>query len=61
MEVVSVIDCSVKGNPADSRMRAAALRRGVKLESISRPVRASDFNDFDIILAMDKKNRGNPL
>ncbi|CAM6100968.1 unnamed protein product [Calypogeia fissa] len=46
-----------EGDPADSRMRAAALRRGVKLESISRPVRPSDFNDFDYILAMDRKNR----
>ncbi|KAL2621582.1 hypothetical protein R1flu_001787 [Riccia fluitans] len=46
-----------EGNPADSRMRAAALRRGVKIESISRPVRPSDFKEFDIILAMDKQNR----
>lgn len=52
------IDLGVKGDPADSRMRAAALRRGVKLVSISRPVRPSDFNDFDYILAMDRKNRG---
>ncbi|KAK9149552.1 hypothetical protein Scep_008309 [Stephania cephalantha] len=47
-----------EGNPADSRMRAAAKRRGIEITSISRPIRASDFRDFDLILAMDKQNRG---
>jgi len=45
-----------EGNPADSRMKAAALKRGVKLTSISRPIRPSDFEDFDLIMAMDKSN-----
>ncbi|KAK9141790.1 hypothetical protein Syun_011190 [Stephania yunnanensis] len=49
--------CVLKGNPADSRMRAAAKRRGIEITSISRPIRASDFRDFDLILAMDKQNR----
>ena len=48
----------IKGNPADPRMRAASKRRGVEITSISRPIRPSDFRDFDIILAMDNKNRG---
>jgi protein-tyrosine phosphatase len=48
----------VKGNPADSRMRAAAMKRGVKLTSISRPIRRLDFEEFDLILAMDKQNKG---
>lgn len=48
----------MKGNPADSRMRAASKRRGIEITSISRPIRASDFIDFDLILAMDKQNRG---
>jgi len=39
-------------------MRAASKRRGVEITSISRPIRPSDFRDFDIILAMDKQNRG---
>ena len=39
-------------------MRAASKRRGVAITSISRPIRPSDFRDFDIILAMDKQNRG---
>jgi len=48
----------IKGNPADSRMRAASKRRGIEITSISRPIRPSDFRDFDIILAMDNRNRG---
>ena len=53
-------NCSqlIQGNPADPRMKAAALKRGVKLTSISRPIRPSDFEEFDLILAMDKSNRG---
>jgi protein-tyrosine phosphatase len=47
-----------EGNPADSRMRAAAMKRGVKLTSISRPIRRLDFEEFDLILAMDKQNKG---
>ncbi|XP_048234272.1 putative low molecular weight protein-tyrosine-phosphatase slr0328 isoform X2 [Ricinus communis] len=46
-----------EGNPADPRMRAASKRRGIEITSISRPIRPSDFRDFDIILAMDKQNR----
>ncbi|KDP34708.1 hypothetical protein JCGZ_10913 [Jatropha curcas] len=46
-----------EGNPADPRMRAAAKRRGIEITSMSRPIRPSDFRDFDIILAMDKQNR----
>jgi protein-tyrosine phosphatase len=39
-------------------MKATALKRGVKLTSISRPIRPLDFEEFDLILAMDKSNRG---
>ncbi|KAK9279134.1 hypothetical protein L1049_012811 [Liquidambar formosana] len=46
-----------EGNPADPRMRAASKRRGIEITSISRPIRPSDFRDFDLILAMDKQNR----
>lgn len=48
----------LKGNEADPRMRAASKRRGIEITSISRPIRPSDFRDFDLILAMDKQNRG---
>lgn len=46
-----------EGNESDPRMRAAAKRRGIEITSISRPIRPSDFRDFDIILAMDMQNR----
>ena len=39
-------------------MRAASKRRGIEITSLSRPIRPSDFRDFDIILAMDRQNRG---
>ncbi|KAF5177314.1 Low molecular weight protein-tyrosine-phosphatase [Thalictrum thalictroides] len=46
-----------EGNPADSRMRAASKKRGIEITSISRPIRPSDFRDFDLILAMDRQNK----
>lgn len=48
----------VKGALADPRMRATAKRRGIEITSISRPIRPSDFRNFDLILAMDNQNRG---
>lgn len=52
-------DCAfLKGNMADPRMRSAAKRRGVEITSLSRPIKASDFREFDLILAMDEQNRG---
>ncbi|MQL76822.1 hypothetical protein Taro_009223 [Colocasia esculenta] len=50
-----------EGNRADSRMIAAARRRGIEVTSISRPIRASDFRDFDLILAMDLQNKDDIL
>jgi protein-tyrosine phosphatase len=45
------------GDPPDRRMIAAALRRGVDLSSLrARTVRASDFEYYDLILAMDEEN-----
>lgn len=44
------------GDPADARMRAAAAARGYALESISRPFVAGDFERYDLIVAMDRKN-----
>ncbi|KAK4780155.1 hypothetical protein SAY87_016261 [Trapa incisa] len=46
-----------EGDLADPRMRAAAKRRGIQITSISRPIQPSDFQNFDLILAMDKQNR----
>jgi len=44
------------GQRADSRMRAHAERRGITLDSISRPVTTADFYDFDLIIGMDNHN-----
>lgn len=44
------------GKPADHRMRSAAAERGYDLTSVGRQVAPSDFQKFDLILAMDKQN-----
>lgn len=44
------------GNPPDSRMTAAAAKRGIKLVHRARQVTAQDLADFDLILVMDKEN-----
>lgn len=44
------------GDLPDPRMRAHAIRRGYRLTHRSRPVTISDFDDFDIIVAMDNSN-----
>lgn len=49
------------GNPPDSRMRAAATKRGYDLTSCARQVTAMDLDDFDLILAMDRDNHRNVL
>lgn len=47
------------GDLPDRRMRVHALRRGYDLTHRCRQVRESDFDDFDIIVAMDESNRRN--
>ncbi|MCM1004866.1 MAG: low molecular weight phosphotyrosine protein phosphatase [Prevotella sp.] len=47
------------GELPDKRMRVHAARRGYTLTHRSRPVHASDFEDFDIIVAMDDSNYEN--
>jgi len=44
------------GEPADARMREAALRREVTLTSRARQVQPHDFEHFDYIIAMDASN-----
>lgn len=44
------------GAPPDRRMTAAALRRGIKLKGQARQLQKSDFENFDLILAMDREN-----
>jgi len=46
-----------QGEPADARMRRHASKRGYKLTSLSRKFDPnSDFDDFDMIIAMDREN-----
>lgn len=43
------------GEPPDQRATQAAAKRGYDLSRLrARPVRKSDFEDFDLILAMDR-------
>jgi protein-tyrosine phosphatase len=44
------------GSAPDERATAAAAGRGVVLEGAARRVRLEDFDDFDLILAMDSAN-----
>lgn len=44
------------GDLPDRRMRVHAFQRGLRLEHRSRQVRPSDFDNFDIIVAMDDSN-----
>ncbi|HWJ51534.1 MAG TPA: low molecular weight protein-tyrosine-phosphatase [Solirubrobacteraceae bacterium] len=44
------------GSPPDARASAAAETRGVRLEGRARQVRRTDFDDFDLLLAMDTSN-----
>lgn len=50
-----------EGNPADSRMRAAAGRRGIELKSIARKIVPEDLERFDLIVTMDQENYENVL
>ena len=44
------------GEPPDERATAAAHRRGIELDGAARQVRPDDFDDFDLIVAMDGRN-----
>lgn len=44
------------GHRPDGRASAAAAARGVTLEGAARQVRTEDFEQFDLILAMDRSN-----
>ncbi|MDB5051948.1 MAG: uncharacterized protein JWO30_5019 [Fibrobacteres bacterium] len=45
------------GEPPDPRAIAVAKKRGVSLPSLCRQVDKSDFQEFDLILAMDRNNQ----
>jgi protein-tyrosine phosphatase len=44
------------GSPPDRRMTAAALQRGIQMMGSARQFRRDDFEQFDLILAMDGEN-----
>ncbi len=44
------------GSAPDRRATAAALARGVTLQGRARQVTLEDFDDFDLLLAMDREN-----
>jgi low molecular weight protein-tyrosine phosphatase len=44
------------GEEPDRRATAAARARGVELDGSARTVRPRDFEDFDLLLAMDRAN-----
>tara|TARA_Y100001968_G_scaffold309886_1_gene330269 strand:- start:54416 stop:54895 length:480 start_codon:yes stop_codon:yes gene_type:complete len=44
------------GNNADPRMRNAALKRGIEVNSKARKINLHDFQSFDLILTMDNSN-----
>ncbi len=44
------------GSPPDARAAEAARARGVALDGTARQVRAQDFDDFDLLVAMDGEN-----
>jgi protein-tyrosine phosphatase len=44
------------GSPPDSRSVAAAARRGISVDGAARQVALKDFDDFDLIVALDSAN-----
>jgi len=44
------------GSPPDRRMAIAASKRGIQLQGSARKFQKSDFENFDLILAMDREN-----
>ena len=44
------------GEPPDERMQETAQKHGVTLNSLARHFQANDFNQIDLVLAMDHSN-----
>ena len=45
-----------QGEPPDRRATAAARKRGIALEGAARTVMPQDFDEFDLLIAMDRAN-----
>lgn len=46
-----------EGDQADPRTRRVGRKHGLDVDSISRPVTDADFDEFDLIIAMDRSHR----
>ncbi|MEA2124810.1 MAG: low molecular weight protein-tyrosine phosphatase [Solirubrobacteraceae bacterium] len=44
------------GRPPDERATAAARARGITLEGAARQVTTTDFDDYELVVAMDRAN-----
>lgn len=44
------------GNPPDRRMQATAQKYGISMDTRAEQFEPSDFNRFDLVLAMDENN-----
>src|SRR4051794_20942456 len=44
------------GEPPDERATAAAAQRGIALTGVARQIGPDDFDQFDLILAVDDEN-----
>jgi protein-tyrosine phosphatase len=44
------------GEPPDQRAVAAAARRGIDVSGLAREIEQSDFDEFDLVLAVDEEN-----
>lgn len=49
------------GSPPDRRMTVAAKKRGIEIIGRARQFETADFEEFDLILAMDRDNYDNIL
>lgn len=49
------------GEPSDPRASAAAAERGFRMNTLARQVRVEDFDEFDVIVAMDGSNQADLL
>jgi low molecular weight protein-tyrosine phosphatase len=47
------------GSPPDERAAAAAVARGFEMRGTARQVRPADFEEFDLLIAMDAENHCN--
>ncbi len=49
------------GEPPDARMRRVAAQRGLSYDGRARQFQRSDFDRYDLIIAMDNENRADLL